>query len=156
MQKRKFENLINSRGSSTSADFQVEEKERIFSVMENYGMSRGTAYNRFFRDGFRPWEVIGVSNLIYGYIKEKELSAELNNDLPRFYELLEKKSEFKEYANTLGMGVNTALTRFSGWTFKEWEIVGIKAIIDNSFITECPNYQEEEMEDVTNGTIGEI
>lgn len=130
MKKEMFENLINGRGRATSSLFSAEDKEIIYSIMEKNGMCRSTTYNRFFRDGFKEWELLGATKAIYQFVHQKEMDDSVLSNLKMFFPNLENKSEFKTYMNDLGMGVNSVATHFTEWSFKKWEEVGVRQIIE--------------------------
>lgn len=136
MQKQIFENLLNGSGCATSTDFLPEDKKRIFNVMSSKGMSDGTAYNRFFRDGFSPWELKGILQVMTDYVVSNALDSSLINDLPSFYKKLSDKTSFKLYMNSLGMGMNTTICRFNGFNFRQWELDGMKRVIMESLVDE--------------------
>lgn len=130
MKKEMFENLINGRGCATSSLFSAEDKEIIYSIMEKNGMCRSTAYNRFFRDGFKKWELLGATNAIRQFVHLKQLDNGVLNNVRTFFPNLENKSEFKAYMNDFGMGINSVATHFTEWSFKKWEEVGVRQIIE--------------------------
>lgn len=54
-----LQNLIREKRLQSS-DVSVIDKEKLYSLMEKYGASRGFTYDRFFKEGFRLWELVGV------------------------------------------------------------------------------------------------
>lgn len=131
MRRKVFDNILKSGCAATSSDFTPEDKKTIFAVMSAKGMSDGTAYNRFFRDGFVPWEIRGIEKVITDYVIENDINDGIVSDYVTFYKNLENKSAFKRYMNDLGMGFNTTIFRFSGFNFRQWELEGIERIINN-------------------------
>lgn len=99
-------------------------------------MSDGTAYNRFFRDGFSPWELKGILQVMTDYVVSNTLDSSLINDLPSFYKKLSDKTSFKLYMNSLGMGLNTTICRFNGFNFRQWELDGMERVIMESLVDE--------------------
>lgn len=134
MQKQIFENLLNGSGCATSSDFLPEDKRTIFNVMSSKGMSDGTAYNRFFRDGFSQWELRGIRQVITDYVKANSLDESLLDNLPGFYKSLADKTAFKQYMNGLGLGFNTTIYRFNGFNFRKWEMDGMEQVILESLV----------------------
>lgn len=128
MRKNSFEKILNGIGCSTSIDFTAKEKERLFSFFEKYGMKRGTSYNRFFRDGFSRWEIMGIEGAVREYCDKSEIPFPGN--LPDFFRNCEAKEAFKAYMGVLGMSHVTVRKRFNLWSFKEWEIMGVERLID--------------------------
>ncbi|MDD3037952.1 hypothetical protein [Bacteroides sp.] len=141
MKKEMFENLINGRGCATSSLFSAEDKELIYSIMEKNGMCRSTAYNRFFRDGFKEWELLGATKAIYQFVHMKQMDTSVLDNVKTFFLSLENKSEFKSFMNNLGMGINSVVSHFTDWSFKKWEEVGVRQIIERYF------YDEDEIID---------
>lgn len=136
MKKEMFENLINSRGCATSSLFSAEDKELIYSIMEKNGMCRSTAYNRFFRDGFKEWELLGVNKAIYQFAHQKQMGSSVLNNPKTFFPNLGNKSDFKSFMNSLGMGLNSVSSHFTDWSFKKWEEAGVRQIIERYFYDE--------------------
>lgn len=136
MRKQIFENLLNGSGCATSSDFTPEDKRRIFNVMSSKGMSDGTAYNRFFRDGFSMWELKGIRQVITNYVKNNTLDESLLQDFQTFYKNLTDKTAFKQHMNSLGMGLNTTIYRFNGFNFRQWELDGMERVIMESLVDE--------------------
>lgn len=129
MEKEKFQKILNCRGCSTSSDFTAKEKERLFVFFEKHGMTRGTAYNRFFRDGFKLWEIQGINGCVNDFSERNGLQA--IDDLDKFYRNLKTKTQFKEYMKLRGMSKGTVIKYFSPHnTFAEWEKAGVKNLID--------------------------
>lgn len=101
-----------------------EDKKRLFSLMESHGMTHGTAYNRFFRDGFKSWEEEGILNIIKDYAPKYEGSP------CDFWKSLPQKKGFIDKMTEKGMSRKTAFERFKIFNFKEYELKGIKKILE--------------------------
>ena len=128
MAKKKYQKLLECRGCSTSSDFSAQDKEKLSSSMGKFGMKRGTAYNRFFRDGFKPWQIRGITGCITDYCQCNNIPCPDNNAL--FFNELDKKEQFKAYMKDKGMGRVSVGKRFSLWNFDEWELMGIQVLLD--------------------------
>lgn len=126
MRKEFFDNILKCGTRATSEDFSAEEKRRIYETMQEKGMSDGTAYNRFFRDGFEKWEMRGIRRIIDHFAYENQIDFE---SYETFYKNLPNKSLFKQRMKELGMSNTTVICRFSGFKFKAWEMDGIEHII---------------------------
>lgn len=137
MKKSYFTKILNGRGCSTSSDFSVKEKEMLFSFFENHGMKRGTAYNRFFRDGFKSWELDGVERCIKDCCMSNEIP--LPSDMRSFFRNTDRKELFVSYMGNMGMSRPTVYKRFKNFSFKDWEIVGIRTLIDRLLAEEVEN-----------------
>lgn len=134
MQKEMFDNLLNSRGCATSTAFSAKEKDYMYMIMEQHEMSRGTAYNRLFRDGFKEWEVLGIEKVMMMYAETNDIPNSVFNDTKKFFANLETKVTFKNYMNGLGMGINTVTSHFTEGSFKKWEMIGIRQIVEQYFL----------------------
>lgn len=128
MEKSYFIKVLNGRGCSTSSDFTVEEKKKLFTFFSGHGMTKSTAYNRFFRDGFKPWEVMGVEKCIQAYCEEN--SIPVPDDVRTFFQTCGRKESFKLFMDRHGMSRPTVSKRFSEWSFKEWELEGVEKLLD--------------------------
>ncbi len=128
MRKLYFAKILNGRGHSKSSDFSVKEKEKLFSFFEGYGMKRGTVYNRFFRDGFKEWELSGVESCINDYCHSNGIEPPA--DMRTFFRESERKEMFISYMSKMGMSRPTVRKRFAAWSFKEWELSGVRNLID--------------------------
>jgi hypothetical protein len=133
--KKRFKNVLKPGVNSQVLDLSPDERKVLYDFMEQYDMSRSTAYNRFFRQGygsgFEEWELHGVRNLIEDFCQKNELPVPLDEELPVFY--LEKlegfRAAFSDYVQPLGISKVTCLYRFKNWNFKPWEMRGIRSII---------------------------
>lgn len=137
MKKSYFTKIFNGRGRSTSSDFSVKEKEMLFSFFENHGMKRSTAYNRFFRDGFKDWELNGVECCIKDFCISNEIPCP--SDMRSFFRTTDRKELFVSYIGNMGMSRSTVYKRFKNFSFKDWEIVGIRTLIDRLLAEEVEN-----------------
>lgn len=137
MKKSYFTKILNGRGCSTSSDFSVKEKEMLFSFFENHGMKRGTAYNRFFRDGFKGWELDGVEHCIKEYCMSNGML--LPTDIRNFFRNTDRKELFVSYMGSMGMSRPTVYKRFNNFSFKGWEIVGVRTLVDRLIAEEEDN-----------------
>lgn len=136
-------------------DLTPNQKMLLWDVMKAEGASQGFAYDRFFKEGFREWELIGVDAIKAAFIEEhqRELWTEPEEDgtvgyaaiLANYGDTLEReggfydtigrvtglKKAFTEQMNRMGMGTNQVLQRFTTDNWKPWQRRGIRAIIDD-------------------------
>ena len=117
MKKQIFENLLKGDGCVTSDDLTADEKKRVYDVMQAAGMTDGTTYNRFFRDGFKEWELTGIRQIVYDYAFANGVAVD-EDDFGMFYRRLPLKTPFKGHMNALGMSPVTTQNRFNGFNFK--------------------------------------
>lgn len=135
-------------------DLTPNQKLYLWELMKSYGASQGFAYDRFFKEGFREWELLGIDNIKKRFIEEhqKELwttpeddgtvgyagvlatYGDVCNTPGEFYRTLGRvfglKKQFTEYMKSLGMGTNSVLNHFTNDDWKDYERVGIMAVID--------------------------
>lgn len=128
MKKLYFTKILNGRGCSTSSDFTVQEKEKLFSFFERFGMKRGTVYNRFFRDGFKPWELTGIESCITDFCILNDM--EQPSEIKGFFNSCEPKESFVLYMAEKDMSRSTVFKKFPVWSFKDWQLLGVEALIN--------------------------
>lgn len=144
--REKVKLILNSTKIGVSKDFSVEEKQELFEHFEQFGLRAATCRNRFFRDGWHEWEHRGVIGCIVDYGKRSPdvegLSIEAEkitldepfdsicNLIQSFYDALEKKSDFCDYMDALGMSRGTTVSHFNNPSqFQLWEIFGIRRLL---------------------------
>lgn len=103
----------------------MSEKDALSIILRNKGMSYSTYFYRFTRDGFKPWEYEGIITIIHQFNPEYDGKPSL------FWDSLIKKKPFFEYMESKGMSRGTAYTRFRDFNFKDFELVGIKKIMED-------------------------
>lgn len=138
-----LQNLIREKRLQSS-DVSVIDKEKLYSLMEKYGASRGFTYDRFFKEGFRLWELVGVDFVKDFFLRSNQKKAILDylNVLRLnggsgggwFWTAIGEewglRASFKNFMALLGMLSNVTIQkRFSSDNWKEFERVGIIAIL---------------------------
>lgn len=102
-----------------------EKKMRPFRLgfsrylVERYGMSMSTSYQKIRQNRVRPWEVEGIERCI------EEFAPDYNGDLSCFYENLSGKKQFMCFMNERGMSSHTVRERFRKFDFTEIELRGL-------------------------------
>lgn len=129
-----FEKLLEGGIIADVAELSSDEKRLIYDTMREYGMSDGTTWNRFYRDGFKPWELRGVRNIMAEFVKEQRLDPALLLEPKLFIGQLPVKRQFHKKMESYGMCATTTDYRFKGWNFKPWEEAGIRRIVNKHFI----------------------
>ena len=131
-----FEKVLNPGADSRDFNFDAEQRKALYEQLERYGMPRSTAYNRIFREGnasgFEDWEILGIRKVVQDFCtahnlplpKEKKLSSFYQKDLEGY------RADLWAYMQPLGLSKVTCLYRFKLWDFKEWELKGIRSIIE--------------------------
>ena len=131
-----------------------KEKNELYDLMKKYGASCGFSYDRFFKEGFAEWELIGIDKVKADFIEEykEELTMSvptnsnsigdrgyaavlaLDTETPgSFYNAIGivkgLKKTFIERMFDLGMKSNaTVYKRFTDDDWKGYERKGIAAI----------------------------
>lgn len=155
MNKDIFNILLIPHKHFKSNDLTADQKKLLYSIMMKHGASYSFGYDRFFKEGFEKWEMLGINTIKKNFLQlhDKEIAnaipedssdndrgyaavLELNADTKGgFWKTLSQvyalKSVFREYMFKLGMlsGV-TIMKRFKNDDWKEWELIGINKIIE--------------------------
>lgn len=122
MKKVKKIKKITLRGYYKKLEF--NKKNRLLSVLSDKGMSYTACFYRFTRDGFKIWEYEGIESLI------KEYDPTYIGDIKLLWDSLYSKKDFIDFMESKAMSRCTVNTRFSNFNFKDFEIVGIKRILE--------------------------
>lgn len=140
-----------------SSEIDVEEKKELYELMLKYGMSKSTAYLRFFDKGFCKWEIIGIINLSNDFLNSITQNKVVGDSTEQihetsysiasfikdfegnnFYELISRMKVGTKLCDSMakyGMSSQmTVRTRFKENNWKPWELIGIKTIIEDYFI----------------------
>lgn len=155
MTKKIVEKILSGRVLEAK-DMTAEEKKLLYAHMATYGLPMSTCYHRFFEIGFAQWEIMGISHIReeflvsnkccvddngtedegsrgYGYV----LTLDPSYDDSQFYSMV---SDLKigvklcDYMAERGMASQTTVrTRFKANDWKEWELRGIKNILDELY-----------------------
>lgn len=133
--KEKLKELLNPGGNSSIPELSPYERKELVHYLHKYGMTYSRVYNRCFRtgkgSGFDPYEIEGIASVVRRYEEQRLLLPTALEDLPFFYERLRLlKTDFCEYMGTQGMGKNACIYRFTNWNFQEWEVRGIRSLIE--------------------------
>lgn len=128
-----------------SKDLEPEEKQQLYALMKRYGASQAFSYDRFFKEGFRVWELLGVDWIQTRFLREEGLKEDadylsvmqMQKKVPVgwFWPLLSQhdgmKARFKRKMAQLGMVSDvTVINRFSSSNWKPFERIGVWSIID--------------------------
>lgn len=90
-----------------------------------FGMPYYTARSRI-QKGFREWEIIGVDGCM------TEFDPECNQPDGFFREAGgETRSAFATFMESRGMSRKTVYSRFYDFNFREWERMGVDAVVDS-------------------------
>lgn len=127
-------------------DLTPNQKKLLWEIMKRHGASQGFAYDRFFKEGFQLWELLGVDAIKRKFLTEQLADLFPENNAPvgfidtickndgEFYRTLGRvfglKKVFTDHMGTLGMGSNSVLNKFSSDDWKDYERVGVLAVVD--------------------------
>lgn len=134
--KETFENLLKCGVNSCIPELSLEERKVFYGVLEGYGLKSMRAYTRIFRtgagSGFDEWELRGVYGIVDDFTARYSMQPCPREEMYRFYtDMLDgRKSEFWDFVRPMGMGKNSCIYRMTNWNFQEWELVGIRNIIE--------------------------
>lgn len=145
-----FKKVLEGHEFLTASELTPQEKEILYDEMIKNGSTRAFAYDRFFKEGFKEWELKGIFNIKIEFMEnnlsEIFKSTEIDNVIETksyyeyihpgdFYKLIGKvrglKNKFKAYMKELGMCEATVIKRFGhdDDQWKRYEIVGVRAVI---------------------------
>lgn len=126
-------------------DLTPNQKKLLWEIMKRYGASQGFAYDRFFKEGFLQWELIGINSIKRKFLESHQTDLFPEGNVPEgfieticqndgeFYRTLGRafglKKIFTDYMGTLGMGSNSVLNKFSTDDWKAYERVGVLAVV---------------------------
>lgn len=143
-----IEKITKPKSHLECSDLTPSQKKLLYEVVASYGAVPGFSYNRFFKEGFREWELLGIERVKRDFLKthydEIYSPAEVDADiLPSpdelvtgkgiFYRALGMKqgmkTAFADYMNELGMGRNAVLQKFTADDWAEWERIGMTTVM---------------------------
>ena len=144
--RKKVKNILDSTKIGVSKDFSPEEKKELFEHFERFSLQTATCRNRFFRDGWHEWELRGVIGCMIDYAKSHAEAAGFAVEVERFgiddpiepirtiiqefYDSIERKSDFCDYMDAVGMSRPTTVSHFNNPSqFAAWEIFGIRRLV---------------------------
>lgn len=147
MERHIFSKLESPGGHLEAKDLTADEKRGLYALMGKYGLPESTTYNRFFDKGFDPWELMGVNQCKADFvasIDDDALRTVLYNTDGGFYRSLPEGSGYRvrlvSHMSERGMVHRaTVEKRFDADDWKEWERLGVRAVIDEF----CTLYGQE-------------
>lgn len=115
------------------------QKKFLWEVMARYGATQGFSYRRFFKEGFKTWEIMGIEKVKSEFLGQYPDVAKLLDQMvggeTRFYEAIRSlglRKEFLSYMSKLEMGVTQTYMKFrypGESSFRPYERIGLDAII---------------------------
>lgn len=126
-----LEKIARPKSHLRKDDLTPAQKKSLWGVMLRHQASQGFSYDRFFKEGFREWELLGIDNIKAQFLREH--NVDLGGEV--FYEAIGRarlKLAFQSRMREFGMSCLTVLTRFGKKReadFKEYERVGIHKIV---------------------------
>lgn len=159
MTKEIIEKVTQPNNSLDVNDLTSDEKKNLAEFLSAKGFTDSTFYLRFFQKGFDPWEIQGIENcknqflglsdigkVLLTYVERDALGKEIGDkgylytlaksDKPGvFYACLKQAANglcmrLYNFMEERGMSRTTIIKRFSSDDWKEWEKVGIKALLE--------------------------
>lgn len=159
MTKEIIEKVTQSNNSLDVNDLTSDEKKNLAEFLSAKGFTDSTFYLRFFQKGFDSWEIQGIENcknqflglpdigkVLLAYVERDALGKEIGDkgylytlaksDKPGvFYACLKQAAnglcmKLYSFMGERGMSRTTIIKRFSADDWKEWEKVGIKALLE--------------------------
>lgn len=144
--RKKVKKILESTQIGVSKDFSADEKKEMFDYFERFALQAATCRNRFFRDGWHPWELRGILGCISDYARQNAAVAGFVAEaekydpsdpiepicelIQEFYDALEMKSEFCAYMEGMGMSRTTTISHFNNPTqFAKWEVFGMCQLV---------------------------
>lgn len=131
MNKQSFDKLTTKKKHLDSADLTPNEKAALYTLMKKYGAGIYFSYDRFFKEGFSDWEMMGINEIVHKFCTEHDLPP---TDAGLLFKSLKdgdgKKEALYVRMEQLGMSRVTTRKHFLADDFKPWERVGISHIID--------------------------
>ena len=91
-------------------------------LVEHYGMSMSTAYQKIRLNRVRRWEAEGVEKCLIDFDPDYE------GELKDFFSGVRKKGEFIEFMKERGMGEHALRAHFRNFDFTEVELRGLESI----------------------------
>ena len=159
MTKEIIEKVTQQGNSLDVNDLNAEEKKNLAEFLSAKGFTDSTFYLRFFQKGFDTWEILGINKcksyflgipdigkVLLEYVERDALGKEIGDkgylytlaksDKPGvFYACLKQAAnglcmKLYSFMEERGMSRTTIIKRFSSDDWKEWEKVGIKALLE--------------------------
>ena len=133
-----------------SEDLTPTQKEQLYEVMRRHEASQGFAYDRFFKEGFKPWEIQGIDGVKRDFLalnaetiwpdpQDRPQSADdvrydqVVTQKGRFYALISDvyglRKIFIDHMADLGMGASQLRLKFPTDEWRDYERVGILTIV---------------------------
>lgn len=160
MNKETTEKILTPHQCLDVASISVEEKKIILSILAKKGFTTSTFYLRFFSKGFSSWEILGVKECKRQFLQLPDVAKALHeyiddtckDSLPgdrgyfftlansdktgEFYRCLRDTRlglcmKFQDFMLQHGMSPGTTCKRFTLDRWKEWELQGMRSILDD-------------------------
>lgn len=127
--------LIKQKMRLKSSQLSPDQKKLLWDVMSRYKATPGFSYRRFFKEGFKDWEMQGVEKVKSDFLQtHSEISELMEAGTVGFYQAVVKaglREQFLLYMEGLGMGRSQAYDKFGlkgETTFMDYERIGIISI----------------------------
>ena len=129
-------------------DLTPNQKKLLWEVMGRHEALQYFAYDRFFKEGFHQWELMGINRIKREFIEAHKTEIfpegvdthllptvdEMITGKGVFYRVLGMsfgmKKQFMEYMNSLGMGNNSVVSKFTTDDWRDYERIGVMTIME--------------------------
>lgn len=143
IQREQLQVLLNSGNITRRPNLGKKEKTYVRDVFRSMGLSKDRFYYRCGRvgpgSGFEEWEVIGIHGCIELFCEERNLVCPTDAEKHRFYGTYCEgyREALWLFMQERGMGKNATIKRFRKWNFAEWELVGVRAVVEQIVGQDC-------------------
>ena len=133
--------LVDSGNLTRHLPLTGQQKMYVREQFMKAGMTSYRFYNRCLctgpGSGFEEWEVMGIYGCIDRFCKEQGLP--FVEDKSTFYDIAceGRREAFWNFMQPLGMSKVTVINRFKKWNFYEWELVGVRAVVEQIVGQDC-------------------
>lgn len=167
MTKEIVKKILNPRNPLRADDVSVDEKQVLMKFFVEKGFTASTFYLRFFQKGFFLWEILGVKDCKKQFLELPDVAKQLleyidpedekslpgnkgylymlaQSDVPgQFYKCIKKANaglcrQFFDFMGERGMCSTTVIKRFSSDDWKDWEMTGVRDLLE-IYQHECGN-----------------
>lgn len=143
IQRGQLETLLNPGNLTRRPTLGKKERTYVRDCFRRYGLSKDRFYYRYGRlgpgSGFEEWELEGIRGLIDAFCKEHGLAPVADEEKRRFYVAYCEghREALWLFMQERGMGKNATIKRFRKWDFAEWELMGVRAVVEQIVCEEC-------------------
>lgn len=141
--REKLEKLLNPGNLTRRISLPKKECTYVRDCFQKMGLSRDKFYHRCGRvgpgSGFEEWEITGIYGCIELFCEERNLVCPTDAEKHRFYGTYCEghREALWLFMQERGMGKNATIKRFRKWNFAEWELVGVRDVVEQIVGQDC-------------------